>query len=671
MGGSNVSGRAKHVRGIGLLEGLVAVAILAVGLLALFSFQAGVVGAGAEAKARTEALQIAESRLGELRTRASDHAHFAALGGDGAANFQSYLSAEAASAPTEVQGTNALFTVDMAYPGTGPRPAVSVIVSWPAPGGGVQSVAAGAEIGLKDPAGGVLLATTEPGGGGIPSPTGIAEYGKPGEKRQDLVASGTPNGDGTLSAVDAVSGTHYLLAGDGQVLIKAKQPLARISGSVYVQAGVSFDRSYIKVGAPDVSWCTTTWDPSDSNLRILAGGTHVYDKLPYNCYVGAGWYGAIGPLAFKPDPDAVFDPQVTNATFIKSEFGSNDHACVGDDDASPTMVNVAGTPTVAVYSEHAQLSFIRTYRGYTQVFRGGQPVVDSNGNYLFGSQGIVLPVENNQPQPLWIPDHDFVLATINQADDGKCVVLLALGDGTDFPEPVTLSGNPGRFFCLTREGCPAVLPVDTGEAAAAEVRIRGRFLDETGARLGPSAGVSVRTDSGTQCPAPTDGDDDYECVVYALDSGWTGDIRASAPAGFVMQPRLVQYSSLLLDARQDFTRRTASPTPFTIRGSVTLYGGATYTSIVSDKGGACTWQTFEGKPWNGAFNCAYSDLPSDAIVKITVVTGSATKTLCATSGRDTGMSTSVAAKTLTIDGVYGGVIGVNLDVAKQSGDCPP
>ena len=57
-----------YQKGIGLLEVLIAVVVLAVGIMALSKFQGGLLRSGSDAKARTIATNLAQERMETLRT---------------------------------------------------------------------------------------------------------------------------------------------------------------------------------------------------------------------------------------------------------------------------------------------------------------------------------------------------------------------------------------------------------------------------------------------------------------------------------------------------------------------------------------------------------------------------------------------------------------------------
>lgn len=632
----------KRMRGVGLLEGLVAVAILAFGLLALFNLQAGVLTSGADAKARTEALQVAESKLGELRTVASSAFASQAV----------FLAATGTpfSGTQTVAGTNANYTVSWAATnidsgGTAPRKRVQVTVAW-SDRLGAQSMASAADINWVDPALGGLLLTQNTPNAGVPSPTGEAKYIL---KPYATDAAGNPTG-GTLTPPNE-DGTAFFLTDSGKfqlldlnsnlILIEAPSALFVISGRVFVHDMPVLDTrdelSQLKVGAPDVSWCTTYFDTDESGnelYEVAGGGETIYGYVKYNCYVGKGWYGSIGPTwtggAQTVDGEA-------------SQFDPNDRVCVGDD---------SGPVQAAVDSKHPQLSFIRTYRGYSPLTIGGEYVVDINGHQLYSVIG-VRDVENGAGA-FEYTHQDFLLATIpGTAQDADCAVRLEQGDIASAPTDIAPVWpdyyeqkpadeawrllNPGKFVCLTQT-CSA--DWDQTTVAALPLSISGSFL----VNGLPAAGAvqSVSTSDRRTC-ALTGSGDSYVCTVYDLGNGWTGSIDVVPATGYDViggpaQPIAITSNTGGIDFSLGQRRMT-------IRGEVKLHK-ASFISIVSSPNAVCSWsRNTGGTGVSGPFECVYPEFAGAVTLAL-----STTGQLCSSSGTPSAIS-AVSGNALTISGM--------------------
>ncbi len=647
--------RLTSMRGISLLEGLIAVVVLAIGVLALFRFQTAALQSGVDAKMRTEALMIAETRVGQLRDYATRRLQFEEL--EPGEEFYDLLQAEASrldelDSNPNVSGSRATYLdtrfgtdreVRTTVSGDSDPPtvaAVTVTVAWRGVGAGdddvadsetsvsrcvgdldltgtgIKCVSTGALISLKDPLASLILArTADTGGGGfVRPPSGDAEYGR-GEKNTEWKTYSKPGdvnydsskpesivgdrGDGTVLVMNAVNSYQLIDTATNEILIKSGNRLVFVSGTVYVAPSMTISRDWIKVGAPDVSVCRTATDADDPDAPAVfstgerefvryqvtkANGDLVYDALPYTCYVGLGWYGSIGPQAYDPDDrdlKDLFDPALQ--AFKKDK----DLVCVGED----------GVPDSGLSnSRHPQMSYIRSYRGYTQLTANGGPVRDAEGNLLFTSAG--MTVERAGEDFGWY-FHDFLL--YNDKAKTTCNDELLAGENATQPGKVTFTiaggcaqgnpncpdgGNPGKFYCLT-ESCPSPLPAGTGEAVATRaITINAGFSTEGGTAV---AGGTITVSDGTTCTSDDQGV--ATCVVYAAaTSGWSGSITAKAPAGYALKGTAQRTKTLAANESawsEDFwLEAVTAGTPRKISGLVTL-NGAAYSGVSSDKGGSC------------------------------------------------------------------------------------
>jgi hypothetical protein len=437
-------------------------------------------------------------------------------------------------------------------------------------------------------------------------------------------------------------GSYQLLdENSGEILIKSGSPLSVISGRVYVDTSLRIsDLTQVKVGAPDVSWCTTVYDLSNS--KILDGTSReIFSFVEYNCYVGINWYGAVGPL--------------WNDARGQTQFGPNDHTCVGDDSA-PNTGNAD--------SRHPQLSFIRAYRGYKPLKdpTGQYFMLDSNNNRLYESVGIGAASGSADNYP----GQDFLLATINSATDAECQPLLGQGDSAEPDKvwPDVLTGqedyNPGKFVCLNNT-CPSVLPVDTGTAVATQAShvISGSFL-VSGV---PTAAVqSVYTSDNENCIVAGA---TYSCTVYDLGGGWSGNLFATPSSGYSLLSSPAAFRALSVDAANaDFTLSVSAPR--TISGNVVVGTGAKFTGLTSNQGGSCEpTRKANGDPKAGPFTCTYSNLPSGSAVTLTI----SGDHLCTTSGTLSAPS-AVSDPNLTISNITGSIADVTIKIGKNVSPCP-
>ena len=627
-----------RMRGISLTEGLVALVVLTVGLLALFNFQAGLLSSGADAKARTEALQIADSKLGYLRTQAGlAYGSQAAFVADASNIF---------SGTEAVTGTNAAFTVSWSDTDvTNPvRKTVAVTVQW-TDKKGTQQVQLNSDVRWRDPELGVaLLAKTLPNGGTITTPTGTAEYGddvadySPGS----IPGTANVNDDGTtdgtrIATPDTPSGSgrYELIDSTGTILLYSDTAFATISGRIYLTAS-DFSNSLVNevfAGAPDISVCTTTRTKDNGDLYDPiqnASGTDAYYYVNYKCYMGAGWFGNIGVV--------MDDGSGGNS------LNTNDKSCVGDPEASDT-----GYPD----SRHPQLAFTRIYRGYSElVDSSGNPQVDGSGNRLYLSSGMAADQQ--------LAGDSFLLTTITGTQtDSDCLAPLNVDiDSAVAGTQTEFVNNVGKFVCLDVH-CPATLPTDVGVpvASVATHTISGA--------ISPDNTVSgIVTSDGDICTVNANS---YQCSVYDLGAGWNGYIEATAASGYIVTSTNPMYFTGLSgdSSGNDFvTGASGTPRTLTITGSITnVNGQVTVSSFALDGGGSCSYTM-----GSSTYSCTTASFTTSWSGTMTVTQN---KTLC-----NDGVTEPAAgivnrtASTVGFTGVTATSLVKNITVAKNNGSCP-
>jgi len=641
MKGSDMT-RISRIGGISLVEGLLALVVLTVGLLALFSFQSGLLSSGAEAKTRTEALQLADSKLGELRTQ-----------GSLAYNSQAAFVSDANNVFTgsqSVTGSNAAFTVswsdsDVSSP---VRKNVTVTVSWTDKSGTNQVQLAG-DIRWNNPElSAALLAQTLPGGGTVAAPTGSAEYGDDVADYSPGSIPGTENTndsdgtkDGTRTATPSTpsnSGRYELIDAAGKVLLYSDTAFTTISGRIYLDAN-DFSQSLLNevfAGAPDISYCTTTRTDADNGDALLppviaADGSTAYYYVNYKCYMGGGWFGNIGVV--------MDDGSGGNS------LGPNDHSCVGDPGASDTG---------HADSRHPQLAFTRVYRGFNElVDSNGNPQVDGSGNRLYLSAGVSSGDT--------LAGDDFLLTTINgTAADSDCIAPLNVDiDSVNSGTQSEFVNNVGKFVCLSASGCPAVLPTDVGApvASVATHSITGG--------ISPSGSVSaVITSDGDSCSVNSS---DYSCTVYDLGTGWSGYLDISAATGYIItSPNPLYFSALTGDSTGNDITADSSATPhtLTISGSITnVNNDVTVSGFALNDGGSCSYSAGAS-----TYSCITSSFTGSWSGTMSV---SQNKTLCSD-----GVSEAAAgivdqhASSISFTGTTATTLTKNITVAKNNGKCP-
>lgn len=422
--------------GMMLIEALVALAVLAIGILGIAKLNTFFIEVGGQAKARTQAVQLAESKLEELRSLMVK------------SQFDAIVSVPEASSETiygfsasGVQSTQFNRWWSVSDAGTEGH-SIEVFVAWEDRSNLTQQVAVRSVVAWDDPGKSISLVH---GGGGAgkyaPTPTGRAKLGE-GTMPVDPTVSANPDGLRTQRGVD---GKWRLVDAGGNVLLTATVPdeeFSEIAGNVYIDqqnlSALANGKVYVVIS--DASYCSMTPAKQAESSLLNLGDGQVFKYFSYRCYVGADWYGNIGIVR-------------------TDDANTNDRVCVGD----------PGVDTVA-YSlksdnRHPALSTVRLYRGY----------VGNSGSYR--STGIGM--QDGSYTAATYDGHDFLLTRITgQPVDEDCRSRLKRYDSTWPYEPFSTDaqihvpvtetaylygtetradsdpfGTPGKFFCFTRT-CP-------------------------------------------------------------------------------------------------------------------------------------------------------------------------------------------------------------------------
>jgi len=259
--------------GISLVDGLVAIVVLAIGLGALSRFHGEMIAAGRVAKTRIQAVILAQQKMEELRTNF------------GRADYAGRTS----GSDRPVSG--AFRRRWRVTNGVDPeRKEIEVTVGWTNARQGERSTSLRSTLTWDNPA--LSAVATDPGvfsaTGAIPLPSG---GGLMGDKAIHTLTpddlAGPDNGDGTRF-VKTAGGQVLLLDSKNRRLLTASPGMLRISGSVSLDAvdpPGGFSRSNLAdlvLLVSDAGVCT----------RALSAG-----RLDYHCYVGSRWFGRLGLMA--------------------------------------------------------------------------------------------------------------------------------------------------------------------------------------------------------------------------------------------------------------------------------------------------------------------------------------------------------------------------------------
>ncbi|MGR8941422.1 MAG: type IV pilus modification PilV family protein [Gammaproteobacteria bacterium] len=350
----------KAQKGIGLIEVLITAIVIALGLLAVASMQAGFMASSSDSKTRSEALALAERKQEELRNNIT-------VGGYNGLASGTYQD------PNPINGVNASFTrswiisdADAGIAGSDApnRKKISVCVSWDS-GNCVQNttdkkVNVVTEMAYLDPAKAALYAGTIASGGSmaVPSPRQNAsedvasenvDATRPtplpgtatislvnGELPSEIHVTGDNNGSFVLTPITAeLPATHYYSAafGDGSGTIAVYLcteidsstatckyiqnhfggvPL-RIAGTVYSTNIPSnpnlnaLDDVLVAWSSSEVHYCY-----NGPRLKNPASGTSVYHYMAYECVFAGNCNATADSVNYCYPDSAVSDDQINN-----------------------------------------------------------------------------------------------------------------------------------------------------------------------------------------------------------------------------------------------------------------------------------------------------------------------------------------------------------------------
>ncbi|MGC9456314.1 MAG: type IV pilus modification PilV family protein [Halothiobacillaceae bacterium] len=403
-------------RGFTLIEALIGLVVMSVGLLAIASLQSELISSSGQAKARSEALQLAEQDIENLRGYIS-RAQFDAI---------TSLSDQT------VTGTNTTFTLDRTVSSVGSTLwDVVVTVGWTDPKDGAQQVTLESLIGWSNPTSGARTALGPESGITVDRPTGRAIQG--GRVYEAVPEGATANittlEDGTevengTYTFTAPDGATELIDSDGRVLltIRSGEAFSTISGRFYTTENINGADTFIT--ASDASACLRLG--IDPMATLPATGPTKYRYFHYTCYVGPAWYGNVG---------------VTRAAGAHN----NDRICVGEPDQP--------VDTSRMDSEHPALSTVRIYRGF----------VDRGLDHP-DSVGIGIDPDTETYTAQNYDGHHFLLHRFGgNPTDADCNAELKLVSPSPFVD------SPGKGFCLTPDYCPPVF--DPGETLETTVAV--------------------------------------------------------------------------------------------------------------------------------------------------------------------------------------------------------
>ncbi|MCW8918654.1 MAG: prepilin-type N-terminal cleavage/methylation domain-containing protein [Gammaproteobacteria bacterium] len=600
----------KKMSGFSLIEALIALVVLSFGLLAVAKFQSTLVAGSAYSKARSEAVQLAQQKLDELRTYSTEPGLVANLMDatlDTTLEFTTDVVDQTYPTTAEaISGVNADFSRQWDVACAADSCSVVVNVSWTDLRQGLQTVSLNTNLGWKNPRGTADLASNDftPL---VPSATGRAYLGD-GTVTQDQLDAGTANDDGTVTIFDVGDDTvlvdttanddgtyNIVLTLEDACVSGSCLDFVKISGRVYrdIDGNPTVDLADIYVLASDAAYCAR--DIPNITTTSPNGNYEYYD---YTCYLGGGWHGNIG--------------------VIFNDGGNQDYACIGD----PTSPNVEDGDGTNNWRQ-MELAIRRVYRGMTFIGSASSPVLLPEGT-LYYSQGIGDAVV--LPDPAWPAryyGHDFVVTRITGTATGtKCLNALTRADSdtnSDGSAGDLFYGVSTDFVCLNEELVPETFKyLDTFKTG----HYAKNYCPYDPSR-GPALAYYVTGTVSVSAPAVLDGTEilnsvnpdncsfveslanlealvatevtgkssvNYACLVYDWGNGWTGSVYVTPGPGLLCDPAIDYTAITSNQTGQNFA--CVPLAEMTITGSLTAYmndvgelAGTTVTAVRTNLNG--------------------------------------------------------------------------------------
>lgn len=478
----------KRVRGFVLIEVMVAILIVALGILALAQLESHVVGAAGEAKSRSSAMALARSRIDDLRgtiLKSQYDTNLASGSGSQTVQLNGIDYSVAWTVANTTSGSNAL-----------ENRLVQVDVTWTDRAGNTQHVYLNTQVAWNDPA--LSSATRRDLGSNLIAPSGMAKRGggaySPGDTAPHIVTGD----DNITKLVNSAGDTILYLDPVGDT----PQQFTKIYGRVYFDQGANQnqipDSPNIYVRLSSEGECV--YSNRTAALQSLpVSGTAKYKYFNYVCYVGPSWYGNVGV-------------SVIGSTRTPT-------ICAGD----PKVANTGATT-----SPHAVEAVTRSYRGFKWV----DPNYISTGvegGTLYGDDGTVV-TKAGKPKPFdfpaiytWVTANDSTNNFFNQdflitnvSGQTTCADRMQLISGAN-----TFSPNAGKYYCispdddLANDQCPNIWPGFGGGGACGAITVSGSLTYSTNASaISSTTSLGCSNNEGHTCTCQaTTGTANFECAT--------------------------------------------------------------------------------------------------------------------------------------------------------------
>jgi hypothetical protein len=479
-----------RIKGFGLTEGLIGLAVLSSGLLAIYGVHTSYIKSFADDREKAAMM----SRLSSEMTKAKSFSTCNEL-----AIYGDSLS-EVSMVAVSHNGDNTACDVTVSGSWSTPISQGEVSISGMV---FLRNLKLSSDDEFNEGDGGT-------GVGVAASPLGEAIYGD-GEK----ITGGTEYESETDNQfglkVVKKDGTFYLLDnidadGGGDNLLEASNLFYRIRGRIYLD-GSSWNEDDFKnvyAGAPDTSVCRTL-HPNSYSKYTNDDSSNEYFYTDYICYVGSGWYGSIGVTEVDQSGNGANQFLLLDAD-----------TCVGDPDA-----NDVGS----VYSLHSTNSLTRRYTKYKKIENyslssGGQTLI----KYSDEGFPVCTPSEASYETSCIYTNQDFVIS-----DSAACTSELNSIEDNYASSSALFSDTPGKYVCLDESDfCPYLITEPYAVSGAVTVdglvstQVDGLATSISGATMTFSSTDRVSVVDTGNCYATVDNTAYWKCdVTPAVGEGFS------------------------------------------------------------------------------------------------------------------------------------------------------
>lgn len=420
--------------GFALIEALVALLIIAFGVVGITKLQTLSIFGASEAKARSEAMALSQVKLENLRNLVEK------------SKFTGDPMLDSATPEThngQYASYSMSWTVEAPVAGT-PQAGLEQRVlelktTWTDSRGGAQEIVLNSVIAWDDPS---LQASASAGlGGSLISPTGAAKR----------MVKNIPGQTGVYT--DPTTKNTYLLNNNGDVLLYLPplegqaQKFATISGKIFFDQNAGNripNSSDVRVRLSSEGECIYN---NTSLSAAVTSGSNSYKYFSYTCYVGPGWYGNVGVLVDEDVNGNAADPTI----------------CIGD----PGFNNGASDGTLV--SAHPLESATRSYRGFKGT-AGNYRSTGMQGDSAYGlTTGTTrLPPFDGRPRPSEYPSYYSGVTVNSDTDYFEQNFLLTKTTGNNSCMSKMSGGvftsNAGKYVCISPDNdnagdvCPVTWP---------------------------------------------------------------------------------------------------------------------------------------------------------------------------------------------------------------------